>query len=460
MIDFPNGPNLDTLRALCYTGCNVSDDTVAANSQRANGCGVGLLGLGTVGGAVAELLLTRKDEIAQRAGGPVRLRGVVVAHPERPRTIALPDGVLAGDAATLIDNPNVDVVVEVMGGIEPARTYILRALAGGKCVVTANKQLMSTRGEELLTAAAKRGVDLFFEASVAGGIPIIKTIRESLAANRITQIMGIVNGTTNFILTRMTQDGVGFGEALAAAQQRGFAEADPSDDVDGHDAAAKLAILASAAFDCRVVSADIYREGINNITPRVIAYAREMGYVVKLLAIARSADGTIEARVHPALLPQAHPLAGVGDELNAVLIDADPVGPIVLEGRGAGGGPSASAVVGDLIDVARNLRAGARGRLQNVGAVKYQVKEMSDVVLPYCVSLVVADRPGVFAHVAAAFGEEQVGIASIVQKSRGVTADVVLVTHEAPEAAMRRTLARLHKLTVVADVHAVLRIAA
>ena len=416
--------------------------------------------MGTVGSAVAGLLLRSQDEIAQRAGLPIRLRSVAVAHTDRARTVVLPDGVLTGDAAAVVSDPDVDVIVEVMGGIEPARTHILRALAAGKSVVTANKQLMSTRGEELLTASSERGVDLFFEASACGGLPIIKTIRESLAANEITQIMGIVNGTTNFILTRMAQDGVGFGEALAEAQRLGYAEADPTDDVDGHDAAAKLAILASAAFDSRVVSADVYREGVGSITPRVIAYAREMGYVVKLLAIARSVDGAIEARVHPALLPATHPLAGVDRELNAVLIEAEPAGPIVLEGRGAGGGPTASAVVGDLIDVARNMKAGARNRIRSSSGQRRPVREMAEVVLPYCVSLVVVDRPGVFAQVAGAFGDERVSIASIAQKSRGVTADVVLVTHEAPEAAMRRTLARLHRLDVVADVHAVLRIAA
>ena len=423
-------------------------------------CRVGLLGLGTVGGAVADLLTRRQSEVSARAGISVQLQRVAVAHPARPRAVALPAGVLVGDVRAVVEAPDVDVVVEVMGGLEPARTYVLTALEHGKSVVTANKQLMSTRGEELLDAAARAGVDIFFEGSVAGGIPVIKTIQESLAANRIQQIMGIVNGTTNFILTRMSEDGVGFGEALAAAQRRGFAEADPTDDIDGHDAAAKLAILASVAFNSRVVSADVYREGISGITPRVIGYARDMGYVVKLLAIARHADGAIEARVHPALLPAAHPLAGVNDELNAVLIDGDPVGLVMLEGRGAGGGPTASAVVGDVIDAARNLRTGASGRLGRGSRQHHPIKEMSEAVLPYYVSLEVVDRPGVFARVAAAFGDEQVSIASIVQKSRGVTADVVLLTHEAPEAALQRVVDRLRALDVVAAVHATLRIAA
>jgi homoserine dehydrogenase len=419
-----------------------------------------LLGLGTVGGAVADLLICRGADVSARAGLPVQLQRVAVAHPARPRPVALPAGVLTGDARAVVEAPDVDLVVEVMGGLEPARTYVLTALARGKSVVTANKQLMSTRGEELLAAASRSGVDLFFEGSVAGGIPIVKTIQEALAGNRIQHIMGIVNGTTNFILTRMSEDGIGFGEALAAAQRRGFAEADPTDDIDGHDAAAKLAILASVAFESRVVSADVYREGISAITPRVIGYAREMGYVIKLLAIARCADGAIEARVHPALLPATHPLAGVADELNAVLIEGDPVGLVVLEGRGAGGGPTASAVVGDVIDAARNLRTGARGRLGTGLRQHYAIREISEAVLAYCVSLEVSDRPGVFARVAAAFGDEQVSIASIVQKSRGVTADVVLLTHEAPEAAMQRVVARLRALDVVAAVHATLRLAA
>lgn len=423
-------------------------------------CRVGLLGMGTVGGAVADLLLRRADDVARRAGMPVVLQRIAVAHPDRPRPIAVPEGMLVGDARLVVDDPAVDVVVEVVGGIEPARTYIKAALQRGRSVVTANKQLMASRGDELLAAAAEAGVDLFFEASVGGGIPVIKTIAESLAANTIRQVMGILNGTTNYILTRMSRDGLGFAEALVAAQQRGFAESDPTDDVDGHDAAAKLAILASAAFRSRVAGEDVYREGIGGITHRDITYARDLGYVVKLLAIARQADGAVEARVHPALLPADHPLAGVADELNAVMIEGDPVGPIVLEGRGAGGGPTASAVVGDVIDAARNLRVGARGRLGHAGYRQCPIREIAEIVVPYCVFLEVADRPGVFARVAAAFGDEQVSIASIVQKSRGVTADVVLVTHEAPEASMQRVLGRLRALNVVTSIHAVLRIAA
>jgi homoserine dehydrogenase len=423
-------------------------------------CRVGLLGMGTVGGAVVGLLLDRGGEIARRAGLPIILHRIAVAHPSRPRPVHVPDGLIVGDPRAVLDDPAVDIVVEVMGGIEPARTYISRALAAGKSVVTANKQLMSSRGHELLAEAARAHADLFFEASVAGGIPVVKAITESLAANTISGIVGILNGTTNYILTRMSHDGVGFAEALVAAQQRGFAESDPTDDVDGHDAAAKLAILASVAFGSHVAGEDVYREGIGGITQRGIAYARGLGYVVKLLAIARHRDGTVEARVHPGLLPVDHPLAGVGDELNAIMIEGDPVGPVVLEGRGAGAGPTASAVVGDVIDAARNLRRGAGGRIGPPERVRLPIREITQIVVPYCVLLEVADRPGVFAKVASAFGDEGVSIASIVQKSRGVTADVVLLTHEAPEAALQRVLHRLHALDVVASVHSVLRIAA
>jgi homoserine dehydrogenase len=385
---------------------------------------------------------------------------VAVGQPGKARPVAVPSELLVGDARAVTDASDIDVVVEVIGGIEPARTYITAAIARGKSVVTANKQLMASRGGELLEAAAAAKSDLLFEASVGGGIPVVKAITESLAGNVVHQIMGILNGTTNFILTRMSHDGVGFGEALVAAQQRGFAENDPSDDIDGHDAAAKLAILATAAFGSRIVGDDVYREGISGITTRDIAYARDLGYVVKLLAIARNANGAIEARVHPALLPRDHPLATVTEELNAVMIDGDPVGPVVLEGRGAGGGPTASAVVGDLIDVARNLRTGQRGRIPHVSASPRPILDIVGIVVPYCIFLEVADRPGVFARVATIFGEEGVSIDSIVQKSRGVTADVVLVTHEAREAEMQRVLARLRAADVVTSVHTVLRIAA
>jgi homoserine dehydrogenase len=407
---------------------------------------------------VADLLLRRSDEIAGRAGTSITLHRVAVAHPARVRPVDVPSGLVTGDARAVVGDPAIDVIVEVIGGIEPARSYIAAAIAAGKAVVTANKQLMASRGDELLGAAAAAGVDLLFEGSVGGGIPVIKAIRESLAANTIREIVGILNGTTNFILTRMSSDGVGFAEALVAAQQRGFAENDPSDDVDGHDAAAKLAILASAAFQCPVVGDDVYREGITTITQRDIAYAHELGYAVKLLAIGRQRDGVIEARVHPGLLSLSHPLAGVGDEMNAVMIDADPLGPLVLEGRGAGGGPTASAVVGDVIDAARNLRAGAGGRVGRLPARRGAIREISAIVVPYCVFIEVADRPGVFGQVGAAFGAEGVSIASIVQKSRGMTADVVLVTHDAQEAALQRVLERLRALDVVASIRAVLRI--
>lgn len=421
-------------------------------------CRVGLLGLGTVGSAVATALVERADDLAERAGGRLVLHRVGVARPGLARAVRLPPGVPVGDARAVLDDPAVDVLVEAIGGLEPARTYLLTALGRGVSVVTANKQLVAARGDELRAAAGER-TDLLFEGSVGGGIPVVKAITESLAANRIRSIVGILNGTTNYMLTRMSEDGAGFAEALVAAQARGFAESDPTDDVDGHDAAAKLAILASVAFGCRVHGADVHREGIRRVTPREIGYARELGYTVKLLAVARDDGQAVDVRVHPALLPLAHPLAAVRDEMNAVMIEGDPVGPVVLEGRGAGGGPTASAVLGDVIDAARNRWRGAQGRLAARPAASRPLRPIAEIVVPYFLCLEVADKPGVFARIAAAFGDEGVSIASIVQKSRGATADVVLLTHEASEGAMQRVLARLRALDVVAAEHAVLRIA-
>jgi len=347
-----------------------------------------------------------------------------------------------------------------MGGIEPARSCLLQAIASGKAVVTANKQLMAQHGAELLDQAKSAGVDLAFEASVGAGIPLIKPLKESLVAARIHAVTGILNGTTNYVLTRMARDGASFEEALRAARQRGFAEADPTEDIDGYDAAAKLAILASVAFGSHITVHDVYREGIGRITSRDIAYARELGFCIKLLAIGRDQDGQIEVRVHPALIPLDHPLALVADEFNAVLVEGAELGPVVFSGRGAGGAPTATAVIADIVDCARNLRAGARARVPPAALPARPLRPIDDVVLPQFVSLQVTDRPGVFAIVAAIFGEEQVSIASIVQKSRGAVADVVMVTHAAPERAMRRVLNRLQALDVVKAIHNSIRVAA
>ncbi len=420
---------------------------------------IGLLGLGTVGSEVFRLL-QHGEFIAARTGLPVTITRVAVAHLDRERHVAVPREILTKNPLEVVESPDVDIVVELMGGIEPTRSCLLRAMALGKAVVTANKQLMATHGAELLAKAKTAGVDLSFEGSVGAGIPLIKPLKESLVAARIHTIIGILNGTTNYILTRMAQEGCSLDEALIVARQRGFTEADPTDDIEGHDTAAKLAILASVAFHSRVTVHDVYREGIARITYRDIAYAKELGFIIKLLAIGRDHDGEIETRVHPALIPLQHPLALVADEFNAVLVEGEGLGPVVFSGRGAGGAPTATAVVADIVDIVRNLRVGGQARVQDVAIHNQRLRPIDEVVLPYCLSLLVTDRPGVFAKVASVFGEEQVSIASIVQKSRGTVADVVLVTHAAPEKSMRRVLDRLRALDVVKAINNSIRVEA
>jgi homoserine dehydrogenase len=318
--------------------------------------------------------------------------------------------------------------------------------------------VLAAHGPELYAQVQTSGGHLLFEASVGGGIPLIKPISESLAAARLTAIAAILNGTTNFILTRMAHDGWSFDDALAEAQRRGFAEADPTNDLDGHDAAAKLAILASVAFHCQITGNDVFREGVRNITPRDFAYAKELGYGIKLLAIARKHNGDVEARVHPALVPLDHPLAQVPDEFNAVLVEGVNVGRVVFSGRGAGGTPTATAVIGDIITVAQDLVAGVRGRSPIGTPVPARVRPIEDVAVPYYLSLQVVDRPGVFARVATVIGEEGVSLASIVQKSRSEIADAILVTHDAPGRAVQRVLARLRALDVVKAITNVIRV--
>ncbi len=417
--------------------------------------GVGLLGLGTVGAEVYRLLQDH-ETLTRAVGRPVVVKRVAVARANQPRQV--PAHLLTADGWDVVTSPEVDIVIEVIGGLEPARGYLLRALAAGKSVVTANKALLAAHGPDLFAAAQASGAHLHFEGSVGGGIPLIKPISESLAAARLHAITAILNGTTNFILTRMAHEGWSFDDALAEARRRGFAEADPTNDIDGHDAAAKLAILASVAFHCYITGADVYREGIRRITPRDFAYARELGYGIKLLAIARKHNGEVEARVHPALVPLDHPLGQVPDEFNAVLVEGANVGRIVFSGRGAGGAPTAAAVVGDVLTVARNLVAGVRGRSPIGTPVPTRVRSMEEVVVPYYLSLQVIDRPGVFARVAATFGEEQVSIASIVQKSRSEVADAILVTHDAPGRAVRRVQERLRALDVVRAISNVIRV--
>ncbi|HEX5097226.1 MAG TPA: homoserine dehydrogenase [Acidimicrobiia bacterium] len=418
---------------------------------------VGILGCGNVGSALVRLLDDNAPLIVRRTGVRISVARVAVHNMTKDRDVALAEGVLTHDAEAVVGNPDVDVVVEVIGGIEPARSLILAALKAGKPVVTANKELLANFGEELFETAEASGVDLLFEASVAGGIPLMRPLRESLAGERIRRVMGIVNGTTNYILSRMSEEGSSFADALAEAQRLGYAERDPTADIEGYDAAAKASIIASIAFGARVVAGDVYREGITQITGDDIAAARELGYVVKLLAVAESIDGTVGVRVHPAMVPLDHPLASVRGSYNAVFIEGDSVGQLMLLGRGAGGGPTASAVLGDLIDAAKNLRSGSRGA--TIGTLhKTPIRPIDETASQFYLSLDAADQPGVLAAIAGVFGEHGVSIQSMQQQGAGSEARLIFVTHLAREADMANTIHAVRDLDVVARVGSVLRV--
>jgi homoserine dehydrogenase len=417
---------------------------------------VGLLGCGNVGGALVELVDEQRDSIADRTGMRLDVARVAVRNTAKQRAVSVAADVITNDALSVVEDPSVDVVVELIGGIEPARELILTALQNGKAVVTGNKELLANVGAELFEAADKAGVDLLFEAAVAGGIPLIRPLRESLAGERVQRILGIVNGTTNFILTRMTEEGSTFHEALAEAQELGYAERDPTADVDGFDAAAKAAIIATVAFGVRVVAGDVYREGISGLTAADIAFAARLGYVVKLLAVAEADDRGIAVRVHPAMVPKDHPLAAVRESFNAVFIEGAAVGDLMLYGRGAGGRPTASAVLGDLIDAAANRRRGTHAGVGLLG--KARIRPIEDLSSQYYVALEVVDRPGVLAAVAGVFGENSVSIKQMEQEGIGSDARLILITHTAVERAMQATLSDLRDLDVVDRVGSLLRV--
>jgi homoserine dehydrogenase len=417
---------------------------------------VGLLGCGNVGAALVELMRGRADDIAVRTGLRLEITKVAVRSTTKERGVELHEGVVTHDAAGLVVDPDIDVVVEVIGGIEPARELILSAMKAGKPVVTANKELIANVGAELFAAAEEAGVDLLFEAAVCGAIPLIRPLRESLAGEEIRRVMGIVNGTTNYILTRMTEAGVPYGDALTEAQSLGYAERDPTADVEGFDAAAKAAIIASIAFGCRVVAGDVYHEGISGITQVDVAYAAKMGYVLKLLAVAERKDGALGVRVHPAMVPVSHPLAAVRDSFNAVFVEGDAVGELMFYGRGAGGFPTASAVLGDLVDAAVNRHKGSHG---SIGTLRKAVlRPIDEVESAYYLNLDVFDRPGVLASVAGVFGRHDVSIRSMEQEGLGGEARLVFITHRAREAAVQATLRDLHHLDAVDRISSVLRV--
>ena len=401
---------------------------------------VALLGCGVVGSEVVRLLREQADDLTARIGAPLELAGVAVRRPNRHPDV--PAELLTTDAEELVKRKDIDLVVEVIGGIEPVRTLLIDALQSGKSVVSANKALLADDGAALYAAASSAGVDLYYEAAVAGAIPLLRPLRESLAGDKITRVLGIVNGTTNYILSRMDATGASFDEALAEATELGYAEADPTADVDGFDAAAKAAILAGLAFHTKVTTADVYREGIASVTAADIASAKAMGCTVKLLAICARTDESVSVRVHPAMIPRTHPLAGVGDAYNAVFVEAQAAGSLMFYGRGAGGAPTASAILGDLVAVARNRLNGGRGSKASTYA-DLRVVPMDEVETRYHVALDVVDKPGVLATVAGTFAEAGVSIQTVRQEGRGDAATLVLVTHTATDAALSETVRRL-----------------
>ncbi|MDP9240939.1 MAG: homoserine dehydrogenase [Actinomycetota bacterium] len=396
-------------------------------------------------------------DLAHRVGAPLELAGVAVRRPHRRRDLPLDPALLTTDAAGLVIRDDVDVVVEVIGGIEPARSLLLSAFKAGKSVVTANKALLAADSGTLHAAARDNEADLYFEAAVAGAIPLLRPLRESLAGDRVTRVLGIVNGTTNFVLSKMDETGAGFAEALDEATALGYAEADPTADIEGFDAAAKAAILASLAFHSRVTVADVHREGITEVSASDVASARAMGCVVKLLAICETADGSVGVRVHPAMIPRTHALAAVSGAFNAVFIEGESAGELMFYGQGAGGAPTASAILGDLVAVARNRLAGAVGFGESSYA-DLRIRPMGETQTRYHVSLQVADQPGVLAAVAQAFAVHDVSIQTVRQEGHGDDASLVLVTHTATDAALAATVDVLRDLPAVRGVTSVMRV--
>jgi homoserine dehydrogenase len=419
---------------------------------------IGVLGCGNVGAALVQLVAKQSGAIEASTGVRLEVTRVAVRTLSRDRDVVLPPGVLTRDAAGVVDDPAIDLVVELIGGIEPAREFILSAIAQGKPVITGNKELLANFGAELFAAADRQGVDLLFEAAVAGGIPIVRALRESLRGEPIRRVLGIVNGTTNFILTKMAEEGADYSAALSEAQRLGYAERDPTADVEGFDAGAKAAIIATIAFGSRVVAGDVYHEGISQITAKDMAMAAKLGYVIKLLAICEQdpASKEIAVRVHPAMVPSHHPLASVRDSYNAVFVEGEAVGSLMFYGRGAGGLPTASAVLGDVIDAAVNLRKGTHAPIGTFG--RAPILGIDDTTSQYYVTLEVSDKPGVLHAVTGVFARHGVSIRAAEQEGLGADARLVFITHEARESDMQATLRELRELDVVGSASGLLRV--
>ncbi len=420
---------------------------------------VGILGLGVVGGGTVRVLTEHADTIARKVGAPVVIQKIAVRDLAKPRDVPVDSSLLTDDPNEVIADPDIDILCELIGGVEPAHDYVLRALRTGKNIVTANKEMMAKAGSDLLQEAESRGLDFSFEGSVGGGIPIIQPLKQALAGNKFSQILGIVNGTTNYILSKMTAEDADFADVLREAQAHGYAEADPAADVEGHDARYKTAILASIAFTSRVDPSDIYVEGITRIAKRDIEVARDLGYVIKLVGIGSDLGDALQMRVHPVLLPRAHPLASVDGVYNAVFLRGDAVGDVMFYGRGAGSLPTGSAVVGDIIETARNIRRGATGRLGCTCYNQKPILPMDSLETNYYVRLLAHDRPKVLASLASIFGDFDVSIESVVQRAHpDGDAEIVWITHRCVEANFRSALDVISRLEIVTGIQNWIRV--
>ncbi len=415
---------------------------------------IGILGLGVVGSGTVALLESNRAEIEQKIGLPFVIKRIAVRNIDKPRAVVVDRALLTINPSDILDDPDIDIVCELIGGIDPAHSYVLRALKNGKQVVTANKEMIARQGHVLMEEAARRRLDFQFEGSVAGGIPIIQPMKNGLAGNKVTEVLGIINGTTNYILTKMTREHADFADVLAEAQAHGYAEADPTSDIGGFDAQYKIAILASIAFTSRVDVGEVYVEGITRIAAEDIQYADELGYIIKLVGIAkRVGSDRMQVRVHPVLLPKTHPLAATNDVYNAVLIKGDSVGDVMFYGRGAGSGPTGSAVVGDIIDVCRNLRFGSTGRVSCTCFEAKTIQSIDEVETRHYIRMVVQDRPRVLAAIAGVFGDFSINIEAMIQKTiLGKQTNIVWLMHEAPGRNIQQALAIISKLPVVVEV--------
>ncbi len=421
---------------------------------------VGLLGLGTVGTGVVRIVEGHQEDLQRQTGLGIHIEKVLVQDVSKARPVAFGDGVLTDKPADIIANPDIDVVIEVMGGIEPAKSYVLEAISRGKHIVTANKDLMALHGEEIMTEAAAHGCDVFYEASVAGGIPIIRTLTEGFSSDRITKVMGIVNGTTNYILTKMSKKGAAYEDVLKEAQQLGYAEANPSSDVDGLDAARKMTILATLAFRTNVDLTDVKVEGIRKVSKEDIAYGKRLGYEIKLLGIAECHQDEISVSVQPTMVKTTHPLASVNGVFNAVYVNGESVGETMFYGPGAGELPTATSIVSDLVNVVKNLRMGVNGRTATLAYKEKKLRPDSQICSKFYILLHVADKAGVLARITQVFADNEVSLESVNQQPNPVNpmAEIIIITHTANQAAMNQVLDAFNKLDVVQEIKSVYRV--